>query len=297
MKIFGGIEAGGTKFVCAIASGPHDIRATTSYPTTTPKETIRKALDFFQRGETEHGQLSALGIASFGPVDPNPSSPTFGFITSTPKQGWLNFDFIRAIREVFDLPIGFDTDVNGAALGEWCWGSAQGLDNFIYLTIGTGIGGGAMVNGGLLHGLIHPEMGHLRIPHDWNTDPFPGVCPFHGDCLEGMATGPALERRWGIRAERLPIDHPAWELEAKYIALGLVNLICTLSPQRILLGGGVMKQTQLFHLIRAKVLEYLAGYLNSPQILRQIDSYIIPPGLGTQAGVIGAIALANHVVA
>jgi fructokinase len=297
MAIYGGIEAGGTKFVCAIASGPQDIRAQVVFPTTTPHVTIGQAVEFFQQGEEKFGRLSAIGIASFGPLDPHPDSPTFGYITSTPKSGWSDFDFVGAVRKVFDLAIGFDTDVNGAALAEWRWGLAQGLEDFVYLTIGTGIGGGALVNGRLLHGMVHPEMGHILIPHDFQDDPFPGVCPFHGDCLEGLATGPALERRWGIRAENLPIDHPAWDLESKYLALGLVNLICTLSPQRILLGGGVMKQAQLFPLIRNRVLEYLNDYVKANQIIRQIDQYILPPGLGAQAGVLGAIALAYNVQA
>jgi fructokinase len=296
MGIYGGIEAGGTKFVCAIASGSQDIRAQVTFPTTKPQNTIKQAMEFFKQGQEEHGRLSAIGIASFGPLDPHPDSPTFGYITSTPKPGWSNFDFVGSIRKVFDLPIGFDTDVNGAALAEWRWGAAQGLENFVYLTIGTGIGGGAMVNGCLLHGMVHPEMGHILVPHDYLADPFPGVCPFHGDCLEGFATGPALERRWGTRAENLPLDHIAWSLEANYLALGLVNLICTLSPQRILLGGGVMKQAQLFPLIRTKVLEYLNEYVKAPQILNQIDRYIQPPGLGTQAGVLGAVALAHSVL-
>jgi len=295
--LYGGIEAGGTKFVCAIASGPQDIRAQVVFPTTTPQTTIGQALEFFQQGEEKYGRLSAIGIASFGPLDPHPDSRTFGYITSTPKPGWSDFDFIGAVRKVFDLPVGFDTDVNGAALAEWRWGAAQGLEDFLYLTIGTGIGGGALVNGHRLHGMVHPEMGHILIPHDLRADPFPGVCPYHRDCLEGLATGPALERRWGTRAENLPLDHPAWDLEAKYLALGLVNLICTLSPQRILLGGGVMKQVQLFPLIRTKVLEYLGDYVQAPQILRQIDQYIQSPGLGAQAGVLGAIALASLIAA
>jgi fructokinase len=190
--------------------------------------------------------------------------------------------------------VGFDTDVNGAALGEYRWGAAQGLDTFVYLTIGTGIGGGGMVNGKLMHGLLHPEMGHIRIPHDPDQDPFDGVCPFHGDCLEGLAAGPALEARWGQRAETLPLDHPAWELEANYLASGLVNLICILSPQRIILGGGVMQQASLFPLIRGKVQQLLSDYLKTPTILKHIDEYIVPPRLGDRAGVKGAIALAQQ---
>ena len=291
MTLFGGIEAGGTKFVCAIGTGPDDIRAEIRFPTTRPEETIQQAIDFFRAQIAEYGPLAAIGIASFGPVDPNPSSLTFGYITTTPKPGWANVDLGGAIQRAFNVSIGFDTDVNGAALSEGRWGAAQGLDTFIYLTIGTGIGGGAMVNGRLLHGFIHPEMGHIPLPHDWEQDPFPGKCPYHGDCFEGMAAGPAIEARWQTKGQHLAPEHPAWELEAHYIALALRSFICTLSPQRIILGGGVMDQPQLFPLVRQKTLEALNGYVQSPAILENIDSYIVSPGLGNQAGVLGAIAL------
>ncbi len=198
------------------------------------------------------------------------------------------------ISQALNLPVGFDTDVNAAALGEYRWGAAQGLETFIYLTIGTGVGGGAMVNGSLAHGLIHPEMGHIRLPHH-PGDAFSGGCPYHGDCLEGLVNGPALAQRWGQPAETLPPDHPAWELEAHYLALALVNFICTLSPQRIIMGGGVMDQAHLFPLIRKKTLALLNNYVQSPEILERIEAYIVPPGLGNQAGVLGAIALAEKV--
>jgi fructokinase len=290
-KHFAGIEAGGTKFVCAAGSGPDDLSAPVSFPTTNPAETIQRTLDFLAEQQARHGRLDAIGIASFGPLDPLPGSPAFGFITTTPKPGWANYDFVGAIRQQFDAPIGFDTDVNGAALGEWRWGAAQGLDTFLYLTIGTGIGGGGMVNGRLLHGLIHPEMGHMRLPHDLQRDPFPGRCPFHGDCFEGLAAGPAIEQRWGQPAVTLAPDHPAWDLEAEYLAFGLVNLITALSPQRIILGGGVMQQPQVFPLLRKKVQLFLNGYVQSPSIIDSIDTYIVPPALGNRAGVLGAIAL------
>ncbi len=294
MTLLGGIEAGGTKFVCAVGSGPDDLRAETRFSTTRPNETIQQAIDFFQEQADQEEPLQAIGIASFGPVDPEPDSPTFGYITTTPKPGWAHTDFAGAIHRALELPVGFDTDVNVAALGEQRWGAAQGLDTFIYLTIGTGLGGGGMVNGKLMHGLIHPEMGHMHLPHDWEQDPFAGACPFHGDCLEGMAAGPALEKRWKQRAELLPPDHQAWELEAHYLALGLVNIICLLSPQRIIMGGGVMEQAHLFPMIRSKVQELLNGYVQSPAILEQIDEYIVPPGLGSRSGVLGAIALAEQ---
>ena len=244
----------------------------------------------------QHGPLEAIGIASFGPLDPNPASPTFGHITTTPKPGWANADLGGAIQRAFNLPIGFDTDVNGAALAEGRWGAAVGLDTFIYFTIGTGIGGGAMVNGRLLHGLLHPEMGHIPLPHDWKQDPFPGKCPYHGDCFEGMAAGPAIEARWQTKGQELTSDHPAWELEAHYIALALRSVICMMSPQRIILGGGVMDQPQLFPLVRQKTVKSLNGYVQSPAIVNNIDRYIVPPALGNQAGVLGAIALGMQTV-
>ena len=294
--VVGGIEAGGTKFVCAVGSGPEDIRDEIRYPTTAPGETIAQAVAYFRDAQRRHGPLAAVGIASFGPVDPNPASPTFGYITSTPKPGWRDTEFAGVLRRELGLPIGFDTDVNVAALGEATWGAAQGLDTFVYLTIGTGIGGGGLVGGQLMHGLIHPEMGHIRLPHDRGADPFAGSCPFHGDCLEGLAAGPALEARWGRPARELPPDHPAWELEAHYLALALVNFICTLSPQRIILGGGVMEQTQLFPRIRAKVQTLLAQYIRAEAVLAAIDRYIVPPGLGNRSGVLGAIALGQRQV-
>jgi fructokinase len=294
-KIYGGIEAGGTKFVCAIGSEPSKILAETRFPTTTPEETLGKALSFFQEFRNKGG-LDAIGIASFGPVDLDPNSNTYGFITKTPKPNWSNTDIVNVFNNELDIPVGFDTDVNGALLGEYRWGASQGLANSIYLTIGTGIGGGAMVNGKLVHGLVHPEMGHVMIPPR-SDDPYPyGHCLFHGNCLEGMASGPAMEAKWGIRAENLSPDHPAWDLEAHYLAIALHGFICTLSPQRIILGGGVMNQTQLFPLVRQKTVESLRNYVQHPILLEKIDEYIVPPGLGSYAGVLGAIALAQDAI-
>ena len=290
MAVYGGIEAGGTKFVCAVGSGPEDIRAEVRFATSTPEASLSQAIAFFReqaRGEA----LAAIGVAAFGPLDPAPRSPTYGYITTTP--GWAQTNVVGPLRQALGVPIGFDTDVNGAALGEYRWGAAQGLDTFVYLTIGTGLGGGGLVNGKLIHGLMHPEMGHMTVPHNWDADPYPGYCPYHGDCWEGLAAGPALEGRWRTRAENLPPTHPAWELEAHYLALGLVNIICTLSPQRIILGGGVMEQKQLFPLIHNQVYTMLNGYIQSAQIIEQMDSYIVPPALGSRAGVLGAIALAE----
>ncbi len=296
-QLYGAIEAGGTKFVCAVGSGPDDLRAETRFPTTMPGETIGRAIAFFEAQRAAHGPLAALGIASFGPVDLDRASPRYGYITSTPKPGWQYADLVGPLARALGVPVGFDTDVNGAALGEWRWGAAQGLTTFLYLTIGTGIGGGGMVNGRLLHGLTHPEMGHMLIPHDRARDPFDGVCPYHGDCLEGLASGVAIGRRWNRPAAELGPEHPAWALEARYLALGLVNLIVTLSPQRLILGGGVMEQPQLFSLVRADVQRLLAGYVESPALAEAIDSYIVPPGLGNRAGVLGAIALAQQALA
>jgi fructokinase len=290
MSLWGGIEAGGTKFVCAVARDDGEFVDEISFPTTIPEQTIGRTVEFLQ----QQGDLAAIGISCFGPVDLTPGSPTYGYITTTPKLEWANTDIVGHIRRTIDVPVGFDTDVNGAALGEHRWGAAQGLDTFVYLTIGTGIGGGGMVNGELIHGLVHPEMGHMRLPHDLSRDPFAGGCPFHGDCLEGLANGPAIEARWGQRGETLSPDHPAWALEAHYIALGVVNLVCTLSPQRVILGGGVMQQAHLFPMIRSEVQQLLNGYVKAEAILERIDEFVVPPGLDSHAGVKGAIALAQQ---
>lgn len=293
-KLYGGIEAGGTKFVCAIGSGPDDLREEVRFPTTTPEETLDRVIDFFT-AQQEREPLAAIGIGAFGPVDLDSASPTYGYITTTPKPGWMNTNLAGAIQRALAIPVGFDTDVNVAAMGEAAWGAAQGLKTSLYLTVGTGIGGGGLCNGQPMHGLIHPEMGHIRIPHDFEADPFPGACPYHGDCLEGLASGRAIEERWGQRAETLPPDHPAWVLEARYLALALANFICTLSPERIVIGGGVAEQPQLLPLVRAQVQEILGGYVQSRAILEEIESFIVTPGLGKRAGVLGAIALARQV--
>jgi fructokinase len=291
MSLYGGIEAGGTKFVCVVASGPEEILAETRFPTTQPEETFRQAVAFFQQNSRSQ-PVSALGIASFGPVDLNPVSPTFGHITATPKPGWSWTDIAGELSAAVKAPAAIDTDVNAAALGEYRFGSCQGLEASLYLTIGTGIGGGGVLRGEPLHGLVHPEMGHMRLCHDLNDDPFPGICPFHGDCFEGLASGPAIRARWGQPAETLPADHPAWDLEGEYIALALYNLVCTFSPQRIVLGGGVMHQEGLFPKIRRKFSDLLNGYIQSPALSEGLDEYILPPALGSRAGVLGAVALA-----
>ncbi|HEY5729636.1 MAG TPA: ROK family protein [Anaerolineales bacterium] len=296
-QLFGGVEGGGTKFICAAGISPNDIRREMRIPTTTPDETLGQVTSFFKQAELDFGRLSALGVACFGPLDPNPESASYGHILPTTKPGWTDADIVGTLRSTFDIPIGFDTDVNGAALGEWTWGAAQGLDTFIYLTIGTGIGGGGMVNGKLMHGLLHPEMGHIVIPHDKERDPYEGWCLFHKDCFEGLASGPALEARWGQRAETLPPDHPAWDLEAHYIALALANYITTLSPQRIIIGGGVGGRKDLLPLVRENVQTILNGYVQSPAITENMNEYIAPPGLGGRAGMLGALALAKESIA
>ena len=294
--LFGAVEAGGTKFVCLVGTGPGDVREQVRFPTTSPEATLREMLTFLRAAESRLGRLAGVGIASFGPVDLRTGSPTYGFITSTPKAGWANVDIAGAVRDELGVPVGFDTDVNAAALGEWRWGAAKGLDTFIYLTIGTGIGGGGMTNGGLMHGLVHPEMGHVRVPHDFAADPFAGICPFHGDCLEGLASGPAMNARWLSPAEQLPPEHAGWSLEARYLALALVNFIATLSPERIVMGGGVMSNGHLFPHIRRHVVELLNNYVRAPQLLDAVDDFIVPPWLGGQAGVLGALALAEQLV-
>ena len=290
-SLYGGIEAGGTKFICAVGTGPQDF-ILKRIPTTTPEETISRVISYFQ----EQQCVSAIGIGSFGPLDLNHSSSTYGYITSTPKPGWDYTDLAGTIKRALKVPVGFDTDVNTAALGEHKWGVAQGLDNFIYLTIGTGIGGGGMINGQLMHGLVHPEMGHIRIPHDKSADPYAGCCPFHDDCLEGLASGTAIEKRWGQRGEELPDDHAAWLWESYYLALAISDFICTLSPEKVIIGGGLMEKKQLFPMIRKNVFQLLNGYIQAKAVMEDIESYIVPPGVGGLAGILGAIALAMETI-
>lgn len=278
---FAGIEAGGTKFVCGVGNSPDDLQ-TIHIPTSEPGVTMDAVIGFLRRS----GKLAAIGIGSFGPICTDPQSPLWGHITSTPKLAWRNCDLAGPIRAALGVPVGFDTDVNAAALGEARWGAARGVEDFLYLTIGTGIGGGAVASGRVIHGVSHPEMGHIRIPHDRTSDPFAGCCPYHGDCLEGLASGPAIEARWGVPAEALPPDHPAWALEARYLALAVASFICTLSPARVILGGGVMRRAQLFPLIRSEVERLLNNYVGLPEI--------VPPALGERSGVCGALVLAEQ---
>ena len=290
-QLYGGIEAGGTKFVCMVASGPGEVVDEIRYPTTMPAETLGKAIQFFQPFVSS-GRIRTLGVGAFGPLDLSHDSPTYGSITATPKPDWSNTDLLGMLQRSLKVWVALDTDVNAAALGEYYWGASRGCDPSLYLTIGTGIGGGYIKDGRSLVGMLHPEMGHLRIPHNPERDPFPGSCPFHGDCFEGLASGPAIEKRLGIRGADILEDDTFWDLESDYIASALVNYILTLSPRRIILGGGVMQRDFLFPKVRQRVRELLNGYVVSKSLLEEIDSYIVPPGLGNQSGSLGAIALA-----
>lgn len=296
-KLYGGIEAGGTKFVCIVGTGPNNVVAETTIPTTDPDQTIRSVVDFFNPYKLKK-QLMAVGIATFGPVDLDKISPTYGYITTTVKPKWGQVNLLGRVKHALEVPVAFDTDVNGAVFGEYYWiPENKQLDSLVYITIGTGIGVGVLVDGRPLHGLVHVEAGHLAIPHDVEKDPFPGICSYHGDCLEGLASGPSMAQRWKQLAERLPEDHPAWDLEAEYIALGLVNLIYAYSPNKIILGGGVSQHPGFHKSVRKKVRNFINGYINSPMVLDRIDEYIVPPSLGNRSGVLGAIAMGMELVA
>jgi fructokinase len=295
MVSVGGVELGGTKAVCVVGTGPDDVRAEARVPTTTPAETLGRIVDFFaDRAATQ--PLAALGVASFGPLDLDPRSATFGFITTTPKQPWRQVDLVTALGRALGTTVALDTDVNAAALAEHRWGRGRGVETLVYVTVGTGIGGGVLVAGRPLHGLVHPEIGHVRVPHDRARDAFAGVCPHHGDCWEGLASAPALAARWGQPPESWPDDHPAWALEAEYLALGLANVVLTLSPQRIVLGGGVMARVGLLPLVRTRLRAVLAGYVKSRAVEEGIDDYLVAPALGERAGGLGALALARDAV-
>jgi fructokinase len=286
---YGAIEAGGTKFVVAAGTGPSDLSDPTTVATTTPDDTIGAAIEALRR----LGPLDAVGIASFGPIDLRPGSATEGRIVATPKPGWSGTDIVGRVRAELGVPVAFDVDVNGSAMGEGIWGAGRGLDTFVYLTVGTGIGGGAMVEGTLLHGLNHPEMGHLVVPRH-PDDGFAGSCPFHGGCLEGMAAGPAIEARWGRRPDHLgDLTASAVALEAWYLGTGLADLTLALAPQRLIVGGGVMRLPGLIDAVRSRLLEALGGYVTFPEV-RDVSSFVVPPGLGDRAGVLGAIALARQ---
>lgn len=287
------IEMGGTKIVCGVGRGPNEVLATQRIDTTSPDETLEMVSRWLSKAKAEHGHFEAIGIGSFGPVDLNPQSETYGFITSTPKPGWQHTDVVTRFKNRFKVPVGFDTDVNAAVLAEYLWGAGKGLDPLIYITVGTGVGGGVLVNGQLLHGALHPEIGHLAVPPPVNSFATQRdcQCPFHKSCVEGYVCGPAIAKRWGVRADTLPMEHPAWEEIADVMAHALMNLTLTVSPRRIILGGGVMGQPHLIPLIRGKLMSHLNGYLLIPQVGREIDQFVVAPGLGSNSGLLGSLAL------
>lgn len=289
---YGSVEAGGTKCICAVGTGPHDLRNIESFPTAEPSETLRAVISYFKK----HGPVRAVGISSFGPLDLHKDSPTYGRITTTPKPHWQHVDIAGEIARALGVPVALDTDVNGAALAEGAWGAAQGLDTFIYITVGTGLGLGVIANGKPLHGLVHPEGGHILLPLR-SDDRQGGSCPYHGSCLEGLVCGPAIEKRCGMRGVDIPDAHPVWDLVAHYLALGLANFICTVSPQKIIIGGGIMtKRPFVLPAIRKKTAAALAGYVASEAITKHIDSYIVLPAL-EHCGVLGGIVLAEQFAA
>ncbi|NLP34740.1 MAG: ROK family protein [Clostridiales bacterium] len=284
--LFGALEAGGTKMVLAIGNENGEILDQMSIPTETPDITVPRIIEYFKDKNIE-----AIGVGSFGPVDLDRNSKTYGYITSTPKLPWVNYDIVGSIKKELQVPVGFDTDVNASALGEATWGTMKGLDSGIYITVGTGVGVGVLANGKLLHGMLHPEAGHVLISKH-PDDHFEGVCPYHPNCLEALATGPSIEKRWGKKAIELADRNEVWELEAYYLAQGIVNYILTLSPHKIVLGGGVMHQEQLFPLIRQQVLKLMNGYINTEQ-MKDIDNYIVPASLNDDQGIMGCIQLAK----
>jgi fructokinase len=298
MSTLAGILVGSSKFTCAIGQinqlNNIEIKNKIIIPTTTPSETLPQAIKFLQAMHAET-PIKAIGIATFGPIDLDQNSPHYGYITTPPKPGWGHCNIFGTFKNVFNVPIGFDTNVNAAAVGEYRSGNAQGLDTFIYITIGSGIGAGGMVSGKLMHGLIHPEIGHMLVPQDHTKDNFDGICSYHGNCLEGLASGPAMQKRWKVKAALdLPPNHQAWDLEANYISMALVNCILILSPQKIIVGGGVMKQKELLPKIREKVKQYLNGYIKHEKILNNIDEYIVNSQLENESGIVGTIALAEQ---
>ena len=283
--LIGAVEAGGTKIVCGIGNAAGEVLERVSFPTEQPEKTVGRIIEYFR-----DKNVSAIGFGSFGPINIDSSSPQYGYVTTTPKPGWSYYPVLPELREAFDVPIGWDTDVNAAALGEATWGAAKGLNSCLYYTIGTGVGVGVYLEGKLTHGLVHPEGGHV-LTRLYPGDTFKGVCPYHGNCLEGVAAGPAIQARWGIKADQLPADHEAWEIEAYYLGQAIASAVLLVSPKRIILGGGVMHQMQLFPLIREQVRRNLNGYVSASALAESIDEYIVPPGLGDNAGLCGSLAL------
>jgi len=291
--LLGGVELGGTKCVCLLGTGPDDIRVRTSVPTgSDPHATLSRIEEILRNGMALHGSIQALGVACFGPLDLAHHSPTFGAITSTVKPGWCNAPVAARMQRAFDVPLGFDTDVNGAALAEGRWGAATGLADYAYITVGTGVGVGLVVNGCLAHGFSHPELGHIRIARKAG-DGWPGACAFHGDCVEGLASGTAIAARAGVPAQLIPADDGVWELVAHALGQLLHTLVLATAPRRILVGGGVVhERPELLPLMRRQLMESLNGYLDLGELTGDLDQYVVPPGLGALAGPSGALALA-----
>ena len=290
--VLGGVEAGGTKLMCVVGSGPDQVLAEERIPTTTPAETLARAVEFFRAAARRHAPCSAFGIASFGPLDLDPASPTWGRLTRTPKPGWAGADLVTPLHAAFGVPVAIDTDVNGAGLAEALWGAGRNADCVVYVTVGTGIGGGAILHRQPLRGLSHPEMGHIRVPRHPDDASFAGVCPFHGDCLEGLASGPAVRARWGAPAEELPAGHAAWDVLGFYLGHLCAAATMLLSPHVIVLGGGVTKAPPLLAAVRRWTGRLLAGYPQSARLEGALAEYIVPPALGDRAGALGALALA-----
>lgn len=289
--LLGAIEAGGTKFLCGIADADGRIIRQQRIPTTQPDETLGAASGFFAEAMADFGSLSAFSIGSFGPLSLNPVAKDHGCITSTPKAGWQDVDLLGHFSRTIDAPMALDTDVNCAAVGERLFGSGQGLDTFCYVTVGTGIGVGLLIDGAPHGGANHPEAGHIRLPRAPGDDAFPGICPFHGDCLEGLACGPAMHARWGVPGEQLPLDHPGWDIEADYLAGLCATLTYMVRPDRIIIGGGVMESSGMYGRVRQALTGKLAGYDASMRSL-EMDDYIAAPTAGASAGLTGALALA-----
>ena len=285
--LIGALEASRAKMVCSIGNEQGNIMQRASFDTATPEVTVPRVVEFIAKFG-----VSALGVGSFGPLDLNPSSPTYGSITNTPREAWRGYPLLAQLREQLGVPTAIDTDVNTSALAEHVLGAGRGLQSLVYVTVGAGIGGGIVAEGNIVHGMVHPELGHMiLVPQEGDTMP-DGICAFHRHCLEGMASGPAIQRRWGLSPRLMMPDHPAWELEAEYLAQMCVNVILMLSPQVIVLGGGVMQQAHLFPRIREKTLALLGGYVASDRVTEEgIDSYIVPPALGVNSGVAGALLL------
>ncbi len=290
-RLFGAIEAGGTKFNCALADESNQLLAEASFPTATPEQTLVSVSDFFRQQLAPGQALAGLGIACFGPVDLTPGSPGYGAITKTPKAGWSGIQVRDYFARSLAAPVAFETDVNGAALGEMALGAARGCKHFVYVTVGTGIGAGVVVNGQLLQGQFHPEVGHMLMPQA-EGDNYAGCCPFHRGCLEGLASGTSLNQRWQANPAEFVSSHQAWAFEAYYLAAMCVNLTQCYGPQKIVLGGGVMQQAQLFPAIRREFARLINGY--APDVLlAQLDSYIVPSTLGGRAGIYGCLEMAR----